>query len=116
MEIRYNVTGAQRKELVKVIADTTGAKAKYMGMPTAAYEIDYFSVTKDGTLLFDDRADSEEVEQVLEAIAAGFECEPQDGGDSEVEESIRIRRKRATGGHGGAYGSGSEEQPFGCRY
>ena len=87
MEIRYNVTGAQRKELVKVIADTTGAKAKYMGMPTAAYEIDYFSVTKDGTLLFDDRADSEEVEQVLEAIAAaGFECEPQDGGDSEVEE------------------------------
>ena len=87
MEIRYNVTGAQRKELVKVIADTTGAKAKYMGMPTASYEIDYFTVTKDGTLLFDDRADSEEVEQVLEAIAAaGFECEPQDGGDSETEE------------------------------
>lgn len=87
MEIRYNVTGAQRKELVKAIADTTGAKAKYMGMPTAAYEIDYFTVTKDGTLLFDDQADSEEVEQVLEAIAtAGFECEPQNGGDSEVEE------------------------------
>lgn len=87
MEIRYNVTGSQRKELVKVIADTTGAKAKYMGMPTASYEIDYFTVTKDGTLIFDDRADSEEVEQVLEAIAAaGFECEAQDGGDSEVEE------------------------------
>ena len=86
MEIRYNITGARRKELVKVIADTTGAKAKYMGMPTASYEIDYFTVTKDGTLLFDDRADSEEVEQVLEAIAAaGFECEPQDAGDSEVE-------------------------------
>ena len=67
MEIRYNVTGAQRKELVKAIADTTGAKAKYMGMPTAAYEIDYFTVTKDGTLLFDDRADSEEVEEVSES-------------------------------------------------
>ena len=80
MEIRYNVTGAQRKELVKAIADTTGAKAKYMGMPTAAYEIDYFTVTKDGMLIFDDRADSEEVEQVLEAIAAaGFDCEPQTG-------------------------------------
>ena len=87
MQVNYNVTGAQRKELVKVISGTTGARAKYMGMPTAAYEIDYFTVTKDGTLLFDDRADSEEVEQVLEAIAAaGFECEPQDGGDSEVEE------------------------------
>lgn len=87
MEIRYNVTGAQRKELVKVIADTMGAKAKYMGMPTASYELDYFTVTKDGTLLFDDRADSEEVERVLEAIAVmGFECEPQDGADSEAEE------------------------------
>lgn len=87
MQVNYNVTGAQRKELVKAISSATGAKAKYMGMPTAAYEIDYFTVTKEGTLLFDDRADSEEVEQVLEAIAAaGFECEPQDGGDSEVEE------------------------------
>lgn len=87
MKIRYNVTGAKRKELVKVIADTTGAKAEYKFMPTCNYEIDYYTVTKDGTLIFDDRADSEEVEQVLEAIAAaGFECEPQDGGDSEVEE------------------------------
>ena len=31
-------------------------------MPTCNYEIDYFTVTKDGTLLFDDCADSEEVE------------------------------------------------------
>ncbi len=87
MEIRYNVTGARRKELVKVISDNTGAKAEYKFMPTCNYEVDYFTVTKDGTLLFDDRADSEEVEQLLEAIAtAGFECEPQDGVDSEVEE------------------------------
>ncbi|MBR1633561.1 MAG: virulence protein [Lachnospiraceae bacterium] len=87
MEIRYNVTGARRKELVKVISDTTGAKAEYKFMPTCNYEIDYFTVTKDGTILFDDRADSEEIEQVLEAIAAaGFECEPQDGGDSQVGE------------------------------
>ena len=57
MEIRYNVTGAKRKELVKVIADTTGARAEYKFMPTCNYEIDYFTVTKDGTLLFDDRAD-----------------------------------------------------------
>ena len=79
MQVKYNVTGARRKELVKVISDTTGAKAEYKFMPTCNYEIDYFTVTKDGTLLFDDRAGSEEVEQVLEAIAAaGFECEAQD--------------------------------------
>ena len=90
MEIRYNVTGAKRKELVKVISDTTGARAEYKFMPTCNYEIDYFTVTKDGTLLFDDRADSEEVEQVLETIAAaGFECEAHDGEKLPTEEESK---------------------------
>jgi hypothetical protein len=45
-----------------------------MRTPTYAYEIDYFTVTRDGTLEFSDRSDSEEVEAVLEALAAaGFE-------------------------------------------
>ena len=87
MEIRYNVTGAKRKELVKVISDTTGARAEYKFMPTCNYEIDYFTVTKDGTLLFDDRAYSDEVEKVLEAIAAAdFECEAQDGEEQPSED------------------------------
>ena len=74
MRIHYNVTGADRKALAKVIAEITGAKVEYKGMPTAAYEIDYFTVTRDGTLEFSDRSDSEEVEAVLEALgAAGFE-------------------------------------------
>ncbi len=82
MRIHYNVTGADRKALVKVIAETTGAKAEYKGMPSAAYEIDYFTVTKDGVLEFSDRSDSEEVEAVLEALAAaGF-----DGVGETVEE------------------------------
>ena len=101
MEIRYNVTGAKRKELVKVIADATGARAEYKFMPTCSYEIDYFTVTKDGTLLFDDRADSEEVEQVLEAItAAGFECEAQDGEEqlSELSEESETEPQSETVG------------------
>ena len=90
MKIRYNVTGAKRKELVKVISDATGARAEYKFMPTCNYEIDYFTVTKDGTLLFDDRADSEEVEQVLETIAAaGFECEAHDGEKLPTEEESK---------------------------
>lgn len=90
MRINYNVTGAQRKELVKVISDTTGAKAEYKFMPTCNYEIDYFTVTKDGVLEFDDMADSEEVETVLEAIAdAGFEPEPQETAETEAEETAQ---------------------------
>lgn len=76
MRVKYNVIGDRRKEPVKVVADTTGARAKYLGMPSAACEIDCFTVTKDGTLEFDDRTDTEETEQVLEAVcAAGFACE-----------------------------------------
>src|SRR5699024_11507999 len=76
MEIRYNVTDARRKELVRIIADTTGARAEYQYMPTCNYKIGSFTVTRDGTLLFDARTDNKETEQVLEAVAAaGFECE-----------------------------------------
>lgn len=90
MEIRYNVTGDRRKELVKVISGITGAKAVYKFMPTCNYEIDYFTVTKDGTLLFDDRANSEEVERVLEGIAAaGFACEAPVETTEEPEEAAQ---------------------------
>lgn len=90
MEIKYNVTGDQRKELVKSISGITGVKAVYKFMPTCNYEIDYFTVTKDGTLLFDDRADSEEVERVLEGIAAaGFECEAPEGTAEEPENAAQ---------------------------
>ena len=90
MEIRYNVTGDRRKALVKVISETTGARAVYKFMPTCNYEIDYFTITKDGTLLFDDRADSEEVERVLDGIAAaGFACEAPEKTTEEPEEAAQ---------------------------
>ena len=74
MRIEFNKTGSERKELVKAISEITGAEAVYKFMPTCAYEIDYFTVTKDGTLEFDNRADSEEIENILEQLAQrGFE-------------------------------------------
>jgi len=89
MRINYNVTGAKRKELAQVIAGITGARAEYQYMPTCAYVIDFFTLSKDGVLEFDDRSDTEIVEEVLEGIAAaGFECEAQEEPESkEVSES-----------------------------
>jgi hypothetical protein len=73
MEIKYGVTGKDRKELVTAIAEITGADAIYKGVPTCNYEVDYFTVDKAGTLFFNDSADSEEVEQevghLLEELA-----------------------------------------------
>ena len=50
MTIFYNCTGTRRKELVTAISEITGAKAEYQFMPTQAYQIDYFTVDKDGNL------------------------------------------------------------------
>ena len=69
MRIEFHRTGAERKALVTAIGEILEIRPKYKGMPSAAYEIDYYTVTKDGTLEFDDRADSEEVENLLEQLA-----------------------------------------------
>ena len=69
MRIEFHRAGAERKALVTAIGEILEVRPQYKGMPSAAYEIDYYTVTKDGTLEFDDRADSEEVENLLEQLA-----------------------------------------------
>ena len=77
MTIYYNAQ--DRKPLVKAISEFTGAKAVYMRTPTYAYRIDYFTVTREGNLEFDDRADSEEIEGLLEfLVGRGFIAEVAD--------------------------------------
>ena len=82
-KLNFNVTGAKRKELVTLISRFTGCDAEYKGAPSFAYEVDYFTVDKNGTLIFDDRADSEVIERLLEMLydngftAENDEAEPQ---------------------------------------
>lgn len=74
MKVIYNLT--DRKPFVKALEEITGAKALYKKTPTYAYEVDYFTVTREGNLTFNDMADSEEIERVLAALAEhGFTYE-----------------------------------------
>ena len=83
MTINYNVTGSERKKLVQTIAEILECDAKYLGVPSCANKIDYFTVDRNGALSFDDSADSEEIEQLIEALCErGFEAEV------ETEESV----------------------------
>lgn len=76
MELKYNVTGADRKALVNAIAEITSADKKYLGAPTFSYAVDYYIIDKNGTVSFDDRADSEEIENLIgELYDMGFEAE-----------------------------------------
>ena len=86
MTIYYNAT--DRKPLVKAISEFTGAKAVYLKTPTYAYQIDYFTVTREGNLAFDDMADSEEIEKLIEVLAQqGFVAEAS-AYDSEQPEPV----------------------------
>ena len=67
MEIKFNVTGADRKQLVCIISEVTGWKAVYKGMPSAAYVVNNITITKDGTCCFDERTDYDIIREVLEA-------------------------------------------------
>ncbi len=79
MTLNYNVTGPKRKELVNLIANFTGCDAHYNGAPSFAYEVDYFTIDRNGAVSFDDRADSEVIERLIEMLYDNsFAAEPAD--------------------------------------
>ena len=81
MVIKYNVTGADRKRLVTALSKITGVKAKYLGMPSMAYEVGDFIIDKNGTLELTSKAEGEEIESVTERLASeGFTPEEETKG------------------------------------
>ncbi len=77
MERNYNVSGADRKRLVKAIGDTLGIRPKYMGTPSFAFQIGGYEVSKHGMLIFEE---DEQTASILAAIeAAGFMAEESEG-------------------------------------
>lgn len=107
----FNVTGADRKRLVQALAEFTGADAKYLGAPSFAYEIDTFTVDRNGVVSFAERPASEEIEGLLSTLAdAGFVsiesnlgCEDEEDGEEpepEVTTGLTITIPRDTLGEG----------------
>ena len=73
MEIKYNATGARRKELVKAVAAILGEKPVYLGTPSFAYKVGDIEVMRDGTLRL---PDGMAAQPLTEALAdAGFHYE-----------------------------------------
>ena len=59
MVLHFNVTGETRKKMVKVAETELGVKAKYLGVPSCDYQVDIFTISKDGTLSWEDLDDTE---------------------------------------------------------
>ena len=114
MEVRYNVSGERRKEMVKVISEALGGwKPKYLLMPSRAYQVGDFHISKDGTLSFPGRTDAELVEPVLEALAkAGFECEAAREAEEQKTEEVAEMPNEAEGPVNTSQFAGPYEMPW----
>ena len=89
MERNYNVSGEQRKELVKAVSEAVRIEPVYKGAPTFAYAVGNFTISKDGRLSWDDRVSDEEAARVTEAAeAAGFTAEEtEEANETTVDEA-----------------------------
>ncbi len=69
MNIEFNLTGEERKKLVRAVSEITGIPAEYQYMPTCAYNIgEHYTVTKDGTLIISDDTDEKEIHNLLSRL------------------------------------------------
>ena len=83
MEIKYNLTGTERKALVKAVSNIIEKKSKYLGAPSFAYQIgDDCTVTSDGTLKISNDTNNDKVEHLLEKLyECGYETENDENAD-----------------------------------
>lgn len=78
MTYHFNVTGPERKALVKAISEHLGVGAKYLGVQSCAFKVGRYTVSKDGALSFEDEGEEllEETRNLMAALtAAGFQAE-----------------------------------------
>ena len=76
MNIKFNIEKSQRKALAMKIGELADMDVRYCGVPSCAYEIGFFTLSKDAVLSFADRMDTEVIERVLDGLdKAGYTSE-----------------------------------------
>jgi hypothetical protein len=76
MRVEFNRTGVERKALVTAIGEILGTKAKYMGMPTTAYDFGGLIVDKTGALEFEENIFPKDIKDLLQKLSdRGFIAE-----------------------------------------
>ena len=73
MQINYNVSGSDRKQLVAAIAQHTGEKPKYLGAPGFAYQVGSFTISADGKVTIEDNSTAADLIRFLRE--KGFQAE-----------------------------------------
>ena len=76
MNIKFIIEKEERKALAQKIGELTGMEVKYLKVPSCAYQIGGFHLSKEAVLTCDEQTDSETIEQVLDGLEkAGYTAE-----------------------------------------
>jgi len=87
MDVKFNVTGEARKALVKATAEALGWEPVYKGAPSFAYAVNNVTISRDGTLSWDERTDEAAMRNLLGRLremgfaALDAEIDPDDNCD-----------------------------------
>ena len=96
MVLHFNITGESRKAMVKAIEKEIGGKAKYLGVPSCAYEIGNYTVGRNGELEFGDFDDIDEVAPIVDACVMATGITPaeweenKDAEETETEGAMEL--------------------------
>lgn len=87
MKLHFNVAIEGRKAMVEAISKELGIKAKYLRVPSCAYQVGDYRIEKDGTLVFE-KSDIEESSRVIDACVMATGITP-----SEWEQNVEPEEK-----------------------
>ena len=96
MVLHFNVKSESRKAMVTAIEKEIGGKARYLGVPSCAYEIGNYTVGRNGELEFGDFDDIDEVAPIVDAcvMATGITPaeweESKDAEETETEGAMEL--------------------------
>ena len=66
--LHYTFAGEQRKQMAQVISEITQEKVVYKRVPTCAYQIGSFTISKEGVLSWTEDTDAETVKGVVAGL------------------------------------------------
>ena len=69
MNIQFKLEGRSRKQLAAAVSEITGVPAVYKFMPSCAFEIGEFTVTREGYLEFDDNTEIPVIKSLIDSLA-----------------------------------------------
>lgn len=96
MVLHFNVKGESRKAMVTAIEKEIGGKARYLGVPSCAYEIGSYTVGRNGELEFGDFDDIDEVAPIVDACVMATGITPaeweenKDAEETETEDTMEL--------------------------